>query len=171
MNKAYELALKEQGVVEWAKGSNPKINKYFADAGHLNIVDDDVAWCAAFVGAMLARAGIKPTGMLTARSYLKWGTPVDLADARPGDIVVIPRGSSSWQGHVFFFVKRSGAFVDGLGGNQSNTVNIQRYSAKTILGIRRAPEPMVVTRVVTAPVTSVVVKLSWWQRAKKILFG
>lgn len=139
MNPAYQLALQEVGTVEWKDGHNPKVLAYFKDSGHAYVKDDETAWCAAFVGAMLARAGIKPSGKLTARSYLDWGHPVDLADARPGDIVVIPRGNSAWQGHVFFFVKKSGAFVEGLGGNQADSVNVQRFQAKKILGVRRPP--------------------------------
>lgn len=141
----YELAQKEIGTVEWAQGANPKVVAYYRDAGHPTIVDDGVAWCAAFVGAMLKRAGQKGTGLLTARSYLNWGKPVELADARPGDIVVFTRGNSSWQGHVAFFVKRDGAFISVLGGNQRDSVNISRYPASSLLGVRRgadAPPPL-----------------------------
>jgi uncharacterized protein (TIGR02594 family) len=141
MNAAYELAKKEVGVVEWGKGDNPKIVAYFKDAGHPQVTNDETAWCAAFVGAMLKRAGYKPSGQLTARSYLDWGLPVvSIKDAQPGDIVVIPRGNSAWQGHVFFLHQKKGAFVDGLGGNQKNSVNVQSFPVSKILAIRRPPE-------------------------------
>jgi len=138
----YELAQKFVGLKEWAEGSNPEIEKMFADAGHSGN-RDDVPWCAAFVGAMLKRAGIKGTGKLNARSYLDWGVPVDRKDAKPGDIVVFKRGNSSWQGHVAFFVKDRGALIDVLGGNQSNAVNIKGYQAAALLGIRRASDKVV----------------------------
>ncbi|MDZ7905693.1 MAG: CHAP domain-containing protein [Cypionkella sp.] len=102
MTTAYDLARAEIGTVEWAKGDNPKVVAYFRDARISGITDDATAWCAAFVGAMLERAGGDSTGKPNARSYLGWGTPVYLADARPGDIVVFKRGSSTWQGHVAF---------------------------------------------------------------------
>lgn len=136
---AYQLAQKEAGTVEWAKGDNPQVVKYFRDSGNPGITDDETAWCAAFVGAMLARSGVKPTGALNARSYLDWGLPVERKDARAGDIVVFRRGTSSWQGHVAFLVKDRGATLDVLGGNQSDAVNIKGYSAAQLLGIRRAP--------------------------------
>jgi hypothetical protein len=63
---------------------------------------------------------------------------VEIADAQPGDIGVIPRGSSSWQGHVFFIDRIEGAWVWGLGGNQSDAVNVKRYPVSKLLGIRRA---------------------------------
>ena len=76
--------------------------------------------------------------MLTARSYLEWGEPVDRQNAREGDICVFTRGNSTWQGHVAFFVKDNGKTISVLGGNQSNAVNIKNYSADRLIGIRRA---------------------------------
>lgn len=137
---AYEMAKAEVGTVEWANGNNPKVVAYFKDSGNPGVMDDETAWCAAFVGAMLKRAGIKGTGKLNARSYLDWGTPVARKDAQPGDVVVFKRGNSSWQGHVAFFVKDRGALIDVLGGNQSNAVNIKGYQAAALLGIRRPPK-------------------------------
>ena len=137
---AYELAKAEVGTVEWAKGNNPKVVAYFKDSGNPGVTDDETAWCAAFVGAMLKRAGIKGTGKLNARSYLDWGTPVERKNAQPGDVVVFRRGNSSWQGHVAFFVKDRGALIEVLGGNQSNAVNVKGYQASALLGIRRPPK-------------------------------
>lgn len=138
MNKAFELARAEIGTVEWRDGHNPKVVAYFRDSGNAGVKDDETAWCAAFVGAMLRRAGISGTGKLNARSYLDWGIPVDRKDAQPGDVVIFKRGNSSWQGHVAFFVKDRGKLIDVLGGNQSNAVNIKGYQAAALLGIRRA---------------------------------
>jgi len=140
MTTAYDLAKAEVGTVEWAKGDNPKVVAYFKDSGNPGVMDDETAWCAAFVGAMLRRAGVKSTGALNARSYLDWGKPVDRKDAQPGDVVIFKRGNSSWQGHVAFFVKDRGALIDVLGGNQSNAVNIKGYHSAALLGIRRPPK-------------------------------
>ena len=140
MTTAYEMAKAEVGTVEWANGNNPKVVAYFKDSGNPGVMDDETAWCAAFVGAMLKRAGIKGTGKLIARSYLDWGPPVDRKNALPGDVVIFKRGNSSWQGHVAFFVKDRGALIDVLGGNQSNAVNVKGYQAAALLGIRRPPK-------------------------------
>jgi uncharacterized protein (TIGR02594 family) len=118
--------------------NNPVIMEMYASVGHDWVEHDSVAWCAAFVGHCLERAGIRSMRQLTARSYLDWGVPVEIADAQPGDIGVIPRGSSNWQGHVFFIERIEGPWVWGLGGNQSDAVNVKRYPVSKILGVRRA---------------------------------
>jgi len=139
-NQAYELARADEGTWEWADGHNPKVVKYFADVGHSWVKDDETAWCAAFVGAMLKRAGMPHTGKLNARSYLDWGDEVALEDAQEGDIVVFWRGTpDGWQGHVGFFVRRAGVSIEVLGGNQANQVNVKRYPVDRLLGVRRAP--------------------------------
>lgn len=135
--RAYELAKAEIGTVEWQDGSNPKVLAYFRDAGHPEVKDDATAWCAAFVGAMLHRAGLPNTGKLTARSYLEIGRQIDRKDAQEGDLVIFERGGSTWQGHVGFFVKDLGDRITVLGGNQANAVSLRSYDAKGLLGIRR----------------------------------
>jgi len=137
MKKVYELAKGEVGTYEWADGSNPKINEYFADVGFKSMTDE-TAWCAAFAGSMLKRAKLPHTGKLTARSYLDWGKPVELDKAEPGDVVVLWRGSpDGWQGHVGFYVRKDGKTIYLLGGNQSNQVNVSGYKEDRVLGVRR----------------------------------
>ena len=118
--------------------NNPNIVAMYASVGHNWVEHDTVAWCAAFVGHCLERAGLRSTRKLTARSYLDWGVPVEVSDAQSGDIAVIPRGTSSWQGHVFFIDRIEGAWVWGLGGNQGDAVTIKRYPVSKLLGARRA---------------------------------
>lgn len=121
------------------KKDNPKIMEMYKTVGHGWVEHDEVAWCAAFVGAMLERAGIASTRNLAARSYLKWGVPVELADLDEGDVVVFKRGNSSWQGHVAFATgKQTRTSIEVLGGNQSNGVNIKMYPKSKLLGVRRA---------------------------------
>jgi uncharacterized protein (TIGR02594 family) len=152
---AYDLARADIGTKEWKNGHNPKVVQYFADVGHSWVKDDETAWCAAFVGAMLKRAGMPQTGKLAARSYLEWGERVDLDEAQPGDIVVFWRGSrDSWQGHVGFYVSRDGDGIQVLGGNQANRVGIETYSGDRLLGVRKAPGTQAPTSVrvaATAP--------------------
>ena len=131
-----------QGYIGTTEGpgpeDNPAIMAMYASVGHDWVEHDSVAWCAAFVGHCLEKAGLRSTRRLDARSYLEWGIPVDLADAQEGDVVVFSRGSKSWQGHVGFFVKTTGTMIEVLGGNQSDAVTIQRYAKSRLLGVRRA---------------------------------
>ena len=117
---------------------NPAIMEMYASVGQSHVEHDSVAWCAAFVGHCLEKVGIRSTRKLNARSYLDWGVPVEVSDARQGDIGIIPRGSSGWQGHVFFIDRIEGAWVWGLGGNQDDAVNVKRYPVAKLLGVRRA---------------------------------
>ncbi len=141
----YETAKTYEGVWEWSEGHNPDVLAFFAASGHPEIKDDETPWCAAFVGAVLGEIGLPNTGSLLARSYEDYGTEVSIADAIQGDIVVLQRGSSSWQGHVGFFHKLEGSKVYLLGGNQRDQVNISAYSKIKILSVRRvlveAPKP------------------------------
>jgi uncharacterized protein (TIGR02594 family) len=135
----FDIARSYIGTTEGpGPADNPLIIEMYASVGHDWVEHDSVAWCAAFVGHCLEQAGIRSTRKLTARSYLDWGVPVEVADAEPGDIGVIPRGSSSWQGHVFFIDRIEGPWVWGLGGNQNDAVNVKRYPVSKLLGVRRA---------------------------------
>lgn len=148
------MPLTNQGVIQmsntpaWMREANSQVGlrelpggeheqrilEFFREAGHPGIKDDETAWCAAFANSMLYRAGIRGTGLLTARSFLDWGEP--LTDPIEGCIVVLKRGNSAWQGHVGFFVRKTDSYVWLLGGNQSNSVSIARYPLSSLLGYR-----------------------------------
>lgn len=133
----FDIARSYIGTTEGpGPADNPVIMEMYASVGHNWVEHDSVAWCAAFVGHCLEKAGIKSTRKLTARSYLDWGIPIEVADAQQGDIGVIPRGSSSWQGHVFFIDRIEGQRVWGLGGNQDDAVTIARIAKSRLLGAR-----------------------------------
>jgi uncharacterized protein (TIGR02594 family) len=135
----FDIARSYIGTTEGrGPADNPVIMEMYASVGQTHVEHDSVAWCAAFVGHCLERAGIKSTRKLTARSYLDWGIPIEVADAQQGDIGVIPRGTSNWQGHVFFIDRIEGVWVWGLGGNQGDAVNVKRYPVSKLLGVRRA---------------------------------
>lgn len=101
---------------------NPKVVDFYRRAGHPEVKHDAVPWCAAFVGAVLADMGIKPTGTLWALDYAKYGTK--LPNPAVGAIVTKKRQGG---GHVFFCVGWDKDYVWGLGGNQGDKVCIVRY--------------------------------------------
>lgn len=114
--------------------NSPRVVRYFADAGHPEVASDEVAWCAAFAGACLERAGTPSTRSLMARSYLQWGTPLD--DARTGAIAVLSRGSDPALGHVGFLIGETSNEVILLGGNQGHAVNVAAFPRSRLLGLR-----------------------------------
>lgn len=133
MPRWLDLAKAEIGTKE-APGyaNNPVVQKYYEDAG-AGKLPDSVPWCAAFVGAMLKRAGVSPSGYLAARSYLTWGQK--LSRPIPGAIVVFSRGNA-WQGHVAFFDRDNGNSLRVVGGNQGDAVTYANYPKSRVLGYR-----------------------------------
>ncbi|MBX9682510.1 MAG: TIGR02594 family protein [Hyphomicrobium sp.] len=117
-----------------------QIVRYFRDAGHAAIVDDETPWCAAFVGAMLVRGRLAASGSLLARSYLTWGQA--LAEPVIGAIAVLSRGADAGAGHVGFYLGQTATHVILLGGNQADGVAVRAFAAHRLLGYRwPAPQP------------------------------
>lgn len=138
------------------KNGNPAIRAYSyihyterthrAELRELTGVDPvRTEWCAAFANAVLEESNIESNNThkypYTARAFLDWGQAISKDDIQPGDVVVFPRGNSSWQGHVGFFLRKVDVndieYYAILGGNQSNKVSIKLYRASKALGIRR----------------------------------
>lgn len=130
-----EWAWRELGVREQpGKRDNPRILAMFKDSGHAKIVRDEVAWCAAFVGACLERSGRQGTRSLMARSYLQWGVPI--AEPRLGALAVLSRGGDPALGHVGFVVGETGDQLQLLGGNQAQQVNVQSFPKSRLIELR-----------------------------------
>ena len=114
-----------------------------------------VEWCAAFVNAVLDLGRVPDLNALghphplLARSFSTWGDPVLLEEIQRGDVVVFPRGSVLWQGHVGFYVQT--VYMDGieyleiLGGNQDQSVSRAYFATQRALSIRRWPTVAVPT--------------------------
>lgn len=94
-----------------------------------------LAWCAAFVNAMLASKGLPTTGSLAASSFKSYGQGVKLEEAQPGDIVVL-------NGHVGFFAGFGpNGTVRILGGNQGKpgqgAVTLSNFKRSAVQSVRR----------------------------------
>lgn len=99
---------------------------------------DETAWCSAFAAFVCFQLGVEHSKKLNARSWLDIGIPVALTDGEIGfDIVVLKRGTNPMQGHIGFFYGVKGDFVYILGGNQRNSVNVMKFPAADVLGVRR----------------------------------
>ena len=115
-------------------GNNKRILEYHR-CTDLMATEDKVSWCSAFVCWCFESIGIRSTRSAAARSWLKWG--VELTTPKRGCVVILWRGKKSgWQGHVGFFIKEDKDNIWILGGNQSDSVNISKYSKKRLLGYR-----------------------------------
>lgn len=112
----------------------------------MNLDPVKTEWCAAFVNSILALENVEGSGAvhhnpLLARSFLVWGHSVPRDQIKRGDIVVFPRGTAGWQGHVGFYY---GTTEDGLwiilSGNYNGAVKYAVYRPNYAIGIRRAHE-------------------------------
>lgn len=142
LSRHMQIACRELGIAEIpGPQANARISEYLRGVGA--DPSDETPWCAAFANWVLSQAGIKGTGKPNARSFLHLGESVELADVKPGDIVVFWRGDpKGWTGHVaFFWAHRDDDTIEVLGGNQSNAVSIAAYPVRRILGIRRVTPP------------------------------
>jgi uncharacterized protein (TIGR02594 family) len=107
--------------------------------------NDEVPWCSAFVNYICWLARLPRSKDLRARSWLNIGRGIPLEAADAGDVIIIKRGKGAQPGpevtdapgHVGFYAGRFDQFVEILGGNQSDTVKVSRYSRDRILGVRR----------------------------------
>lgn len=117
--------------------SNPRILEYHRFTT-LQARSDEVDWCSAFCNFVLESVGIPGTRSALARSWLRWGVRIETPV--PGCIVILKRGSESWQGHVGFLVELSGRDrLQVLGGNQGKRVSIATFKRADVLGYRLPP--------------------------------
>ena len=133
MARWIELARQFIGLHE-VKGRehNPEILQMWKDIKRGGIKDDETPWCAAFVGAMLERAGVKSSRFESAKSYLSWG--VQLKEPKADCVVVFSRDGG---GHVGFVVGQdSVGNLLVLGGNQSDAVNVRAFPRARVSGYR-----------------------------------
>lgn len=107
---------------------------------------DDVPWCSRFMNYVAWLLRLPRSKSLLARSWLGVGSSVPLDEAEPGfDVVILQRGDGDQPGpevldapgHVGLFAGKDGESILILGGNQSDSVNVQSYPASRLLGIRR----------------------------------
>lgn len=128
------VAMAEYGTKEvGGLGHNERILEYLRSCDPMADADE-IAWCSAFVNWCFKQVGIQGTQRLLAKSYLHWGLKLE----RPhlGCLVISERGNEAWMGHINFFVSQANGFVYGLGGNQSNEVNIMKIPEHKVLCYR-----------------------------------
>jgi uncharacterized protein (TIGR02594 family) len=127
--------------------SNPRIVEYLACCKGGDkpwAARDSTPHCAAFVSWCMLAAGQPATRALNARSWLRYGDPVAVEDARAGDVLIfwrhlpLPASVLNAPGHVGFFVAWGPrGQVQTLGANQGNCVSVRAYPRARLLAVRR----------------------------------
>lgn len=125
------LAAEELGVHEDRNSS--VVMGYAKSAKTPGYTNTSIAWCAAFMGAMLERSGAPGTGSLMARSYLKYG---HACAPKRGCIIVLRRGRNAVFGHVGIYLRTLGDFVEVLSGNTKDSVCVQLFPLHDVLAYR-----------------------------------
>lgn len=145
----YDFAqqLHRYGVKEIpGKPENPLIRAMHYSVGYM--ANEDEPWCGSFMGLCHKVTAYEvPKSATSARAWLNAGEEVPLALARPGDVVVLWRGSKTgWMGHVAFYVSHNKAAgtITLLGGNQGDQLSIAKFDLDKLLGIR-GPKPIAIT--------------------------
>lgn len=109
---------------------------------------DEIPWCGAYLTAIAFLLGLPHSKSAAARSWLNVGQAITLAEAEPGnDVLILKRGrgpqpgpevTSGAPGHVGLF---AGFAPDGRvlvrGGNQANGSNTAPFDREDVLGVRR----------------------------------
>lgn len=129
-------AIAELGQKEVAGAkSNPRIIAYRDFAGiKIDGEDSLVPWCAIFVNACLAMAKVKGSGSAMARGFVKHPAFERLDAPQVGCITVISSSRGPASGHVFFYTGENGLFVQGLGGNQNDSVSVEMFHKGKLVG-------------------------------------
>ena len=104
-------------IIDWAKEEGGDIAKEYDH--------DSIPWCALFANHCLAKADIKGTGTLWALDFAgKWPS-VKLSGPAVGAFAPMVRSGG---GHIIQVVGRDQhGYIMGLGGNQSDAVNIEPF--------------------------------------------
>lgn len=119
------------------RGDNAALQALFA-AAKIDIDPAKVAWCAAFINAILASKGLPTSGSQLASSFNKYGS--ETKNPEKGDIVVLKPQARGSSGHVGFFEGfAENGDVRVLGGNQGKfgSVNTSTFSRKDVVSFRR----------------------------------
>ena len=133
--KPVDVAAKYDGYT--AHKNRTELRAFLSKPFNTDVDPMHIAWCAAFVNAVLQKSGYDTTDSLMARSFLNYGKVARKPEE--GDIVVLKRGRSSATGHVGFFLgyDETGQYVKVLGGNQGKMVTIAYYPTSRVLGYRK----------------------------------
>lgn len=138
---AYRLAQRYVGIHELDDHENHPLIAWWLSLcfdGKLD-VPDTTPWCSAFVNGIAWELRLPRSQSAMARSWLKVGIPVALADARVGyDVVILWRGNKDLpSGHVGFYAGTEDGQILVLGGNQGDAVSVASFPVARLLGVRR----------------------------------
>lgn len=143
----FDLAQRFVGIKEiGGNQDHPVIQFGLMLCGFGTETPDETPWCSAWLQIPFWLLRLPRSKAAAARSWLSVGAHTALEEATVGDCVVILKRGAEPQpgaevlnapGHVGLFAGREGDYVHLLGGNQGNSVSVQRFPVSSVIGVRR----------------------------------
>lgn len=133
------VAVKAELGVHETKGpeATARIVEY-AKHTTLAATSDEIAWCSSLTNFATDTAGFPGTHSAAARSWLKWGVPIDAPIL--GCIVIFERKDASNPNAAHVAIcdhpDISNGIIRVIGGNQSDAVTVARFPVGKVLGYR-----------------------------------
>lgn len=97
---------------------------------------DETAWCKASWNAACETAGFRVGDSALAADGMKEGQEIPAEEVQHGDFVILShldsKGRFNGRHHITFWEKFTSESIYGLGGNQSNRINISAWSLREI---------------------------------------
>lgn len=135
LEQLVKIARAEIGVSEVpGQVMNPRIKEYFDTTGYHPTDDSGAtnAWCSAFIGFVVQKAGLVPTGSASAKSWEKWGVA---GKPTPGAIVTFERSGGSGR-HVGLIESVDYSTVNIISGNDRDSVRRSVRPIESIMACR-----------------------------------
>ncbi|MDE1991678.1 MAG: TIGR02594 family protein [Rhizobiaceae bacterium] len=130
------IALAQQKIGLNEVKNNKELSTFLKSDGSTVGDPAKIPWCGDFIETCIA-VTLPREPMLTnpywALNWLKFGIAVDMSKPRFGCIGASERDGG---GHVFFVVGHDQNYFHILGGNQSNSVTIERKAKSDVKGLR-----------------------------------
>lgn len=122
-------------ILNWADEVAENTTTGYADWAGDWYNNDEIPWCGLYTAVVALRAAKEPpVKYLSAGEWAKFGTSVPIEEAMLGDIIVYKRKGGH---HVHFYIGEDKDYFHGIGGNQSNMVNISRTAKNRCIAVRR----------------------------------
>jgi hypothetical protein len=117
--------------------NNPEIMAWAKELGLKDYTADSIPWCGLAMAYFVKQAGYTVVASpLWAQNWKNFGVKKKISEAMLGDVLVYVRDGG---GHVNIYVGEDNNYFYGIGGNQSDMVNITKIAKSRCISVNRCP--------------------------------